>query len=542
MAQAAARDAVAAEETHAARRGFFVITGAKVWFLVCGTILNIGLPRLLDDPGQFGDFSVVNTLISIVNMVMIAGALQAVSKRVSEHPERVADVRRAALRMQAVLGLVFFGLLFGGADLLATHALLDPSLAPLIRVASFITLFYAWYAPLIGLLNGLRRFVAQAGFDIFFATVKTALIVGLVLAGFGVIGAFIGFAATAAAATLLAYWLTSRDLPPDTGARVPLGRFMAQVMGYVLASNLLLQGDVLVLKAAAFEPVQAFLRSPEGALQVDLVAGLTGLPHDTLIDPLATQATAVMAGLYRAIKNISLISYQAVIAITFVIFPLVSRASFQVDAAATKTYVRQTFRTALLIVGLLTTGIAAGGEPLVILLFGEPYRAAYVALMPLLGAMAGFALVYVMANVLAAGGHPRDALVVTALTLVVQLVGLFFAIRHSEPGAPQLLAAGLVSLGSISLAFVASIVVTTRRFSTCLPGLSVLRVGAGFAAAYVVSSLIPLEGVVGIGARCAVAGIIYLAVLVGTREITRADLRFARGAPSVAKTPTTEER
>ena len=69
------------DEGSVARRGFVLITGAKLWFLLCSAGLNLALPRLLEVPARYGEFAVINTFASILNMVMVTGALQAVAKR-----------------------------------------------------------------------------------------------------------------------------------------------------------------------------------------------------------------------------------------------------------------------------------------------------------------------------------------------------------------------------------------------------------------------------------------------------------------------------
>lgn len=375
---------VVAQETRAAQRGFLVITGAKVWFLVTGTVLNIGLPRLLGDPARFGDFGVVNTFISIFNMVVIAGGLQVVSKRVSENPASVRAVRARTLRLMAAVTVPLCCAIVAGADLIAREIFHDATLANLLRFAALITLAYGFYAVLIGVLNGLKRFTQQALFDIVFATLKLTLILGAVLAGFSVLGAFAGFAA-AALTIATAAWFVTRPIAANapatpTDSNVAVGVFMLQVMGYTFMVNALLQGDVLVLKSASYSPALDSLTSGSGVDQLAVLAATTGWSPEVLLEPAITSATSVLSGLYRATKNVSLISYQAVIAITFVIFPLVSRATFQSDRSATNRYVRQTVRVASLLVIFVASMLAAGGEPLLALLFGDSYRLAAPAL------------------------------------------------------------------------------------------------------------------------------------------------------------------
>lgn len=544
---------VQAQEARAAQRGFFLITGAKVWFLLTGTALNIGLPRLLGDPARFGDFGVVNTFISILNMVLITGAVQGVSKRVSEHPEAAWAVRRAGLRLMAWVGGAALVVLLAGADLLARYVFRDPSLAELVRIAAFISFAYGFYAVFIGVFNGLKRFARQALFDISFATLKLGLVLGLVLAGLSVVGALAGFAAAASLIAAAAWIYTARSVPRGSalsgdvaapGAEpVRLGGFMALVMGYTLLVNFLLGGDVLLLKALSFGPILDAVRHAPDSLATLTRASSAGHAAAAL-DPAARAAehTAVLTGLYRATRNVSLISYQAVIAVTFVIFPLVSRATFQRDTAATRTYVGQTLRVAILLVGGVATALAAGGEPLLALLFGDAYAVAAPALLPLLGAMAALALFYVLATILTASGRPRVPLAVAAVAVVAEVAGLLVALPRAAPGAPMLVVAASVTLAANALALVGASVAVARVLRAGLALPTAARVSLASAGALL--AVWPLGGEPGHGlgtifVRLLVAGVVFILALVLTRELTGRDLALARrllsrgqGAPS----------
>jgi len=538
---------VRAQEARAAQRGFFLITGAKVWFLLTGTALNIGLPRLLGDPARFGDFGVVNTFISILNMVLITGAVQGVSKRVSEHPEAAWAVCRAGLRLMAWVGGAALVALLAGADLLARYVFHDPSLAGLVRIAALIPFAYGFYAVFIGVFNGLKRFARQALFDISFATLKLGLVLGLVLAGLSVVGALAGFAAAASLIAAAAWIYTARSVPrpaSPAGAPTPvrLGAFMAQVMGYTLLVNFLLGGDVLLLKSLSFAPILDAVRHAPDSLAA-LAPASGALPLDPAAR--ATEHTAVLTGLYRATRNVSLISYQAVIAVTFVVFPLVSRATFQRDTSATRTYVGQTLRVALLLVGGVATALAAGGEPLLALLFGDAYAVASPALLPLLGAMAALALFYVLATILTASGRPRVPLVIAAVAVVVEVMGLFLVLPSASPGAPMLLATAGVTLGANGLALVGAAVAVARALHAGLALPTAVRVALASASSLLAVAAVGAlggraeQGLGAIFVRLLVAGVVFVLVLALTRELTGRDLALARrllsrsqGAPS----------
>jgi O-antigen/teichoic acid export membrane protein len=518
--------AVMATEAREARRGFVFITGAKIWFLLAATLLNIGLPRILGDPALFGDYGVVNTLISILNMVMVTGVIQAVSKRVSERPELAGAIRVASMRLQAGLGGVIFLALLFGADRLARDVLSDASLAPLIRIGAVVTLAYAFYGALIGVINGLKRFAVQAAFDVGYATVKVGLIIGLVVLGYGVSGAFAGFAAAATLVAIVAAVYVRRLCPaqPGHGADFALLSFMLPVMGYVLFMNVLLQADVLVVKAAAWEPVRIAIDQGEAGWIELLRAAHPEAEGETLI----AAGTSFLSGVFKATKNISLVPYQGVVAITFVVFPLISRATFEEDAQATSLYVTQSLRVTLLLVALIVTGIAAGGAPLLGLLFGDAYRLATGALMPLLVAMALFSALYVVASVLTAAGKPRDALVLMAVMSIVLLVTLYQVVSSSPAGAELLERAAWSVLAVTAIAWLAASALVRWRLGVSMPWSTLARVTAAGALGVACAAQIGEEGFLLLGVRCALAGVVFLALLVVTGELGKRDLNILR--------------
>ena len=517
---------IQAEETRAAQRGFFLITGAKIWFLVAGTILNIGLPRFLGDPARFGDFAVVNTLVSIVNMVIIIGAVQVVSKRVSENPAHAFIIRRKAMRLLLWVGGITSLVLLLGAASISEFVFRDAGLAEYLAIGALIPFFYGVYGVMIGILNGFKLFAKQALFDVVFATLKVGLMVGLVIAGLGVAGAFFGFVIAAGAIMALAWWYTRRLVRTEGGptGSIPLVAFLLQVMGYTLCVNVLIQVDVLVIKAATLEPVLHALGTSEGQSRLSILAHTLHIPNEGLAEILATESTATLAGFYRAAKNVSLISYQAVIAITFVIFPLISRSTFDADKVATQTYIRQTFRVAALLVVFIATMIAVGEAPMVTLLFGAQYAYVTPALLPLLGAMACFAILFVVGNILTAGGRPMDALGLALLAALLQVSALVSIVSSTEATPEVLKVSAIVTLAAIAPPLVLACWLVRYRFQASLPLLSVGRAVVAAAAAIASASLIHTTGFGGVFLRCGIGCLSFLASMIVLGEIGRAEL------------------
>jgi O-antigen/teichoic acid export membrane protein len=236
----------------------------------------------------------------------------------------------------------------------------------------------------------------------------------------------------------------------------------------------------------------------------------------------------MLAGLYRATKNVSLISYQAVIAITFVIFPLISRSTFDSDREATRTYVTQTFRVATLLVLFVATMIAAGDEPLLTLLFGDVYAFAASALLPLLAAMAAFAILFVVGNILTAGGRPMDALLLAGLAALLQLGSLLIFVGSAQPSPDVLRVSGIVALVAIILPLVLACFVVHRRFESPIPVLSVGRGLLAAGLALLAVQFVQMDGFLGIFVRCGIACVVFVLGVIFSGEVTRQELGTAR--------------
>jgi stage V sporulation protein B len=478
-----------------AGRGFLFITGAKLYFLVTATFTSLAFPRLFGDPVLFGRFRVVSALLNVVTMVVITATVQGVSRLASEHGADLGRVRRTSLALQAMLFGPVFLAMFAGAGLIASGLLGDALLGTPIRVASIVVLAYAFYAALVGLFNGTRRFGRQAGLDVTFSTLKTGLMIAAVVATGSVAWAFGAFAAAAVAVLAVAAVLartTLWDAPRDPSlALAPLLRFVLPLSGYALVLNLLLQADVIGLKAVL----------GQGAADAD-VASAT-------------------AGIYGAAKNVALLPYQAVISLTFVVFPLVSAAASAGDRAGAGGAASGAMRLAAL---LACGSVALLGAAL---LFGAAYVQGAPVLLMLLAAGALMALMHVGNAIVASAGRPWVSVLGGVWAVVVQL-GLMAALLPGRDGPAASSAAALATLvGAAAGAAVAGTLVV-RVFGRA-PWLWTLLGASAAAAAGLGLALAPgpwLPWPV----RPVVAGLGYVAVLFATRAVRLDDLAMLRRA------------
>jgi len=396
-------------------RGFLVITGAKLWFMLTGAVIQLGLPIFLGSSEQFGVFKIVTEAISLLNMVMITGTLQAVSKMVSEQPRAARRVVHQAMKLQCALGVPIAAAYALGSPWIAEQ-FNDPSLTPYIRLSSLIVLAYAFYAIFIGYFNGTKAFVAQATMDIVFSTLKMVLLVGLVLLGFGVMGAVAGFVAAAAVVCVVSgVWVwrvmareTARaerdevtakdgaDASPKQALKRLLG-YLVLIMLYTFALNGLMRADLFMLKRIAAE----------------IPAHLAGA--ETVFNSISSK----YAGLYGAALNIARIPYMGVIAVTFVIFPLISASTFAEDRARTKAYIQDTFRYCLLLIAGVGGLLALNSDSIIAGLYASTYQNAAPALAILSVSIIFFALYYVATTIIIGAGRPGVAVVIMTLSMVL---------------------------------------------------------------------------------------------------------------------------
>ena len=451
--------------------------------MLSGSVQQILLPRLLAT-AEFGAFAVVNSVVSIINNTMVQATIQSVSKFTAEDDAQAGAVQRAGLRMQAVIGTAVALALALGAPVIATF-MKAPQYTGYFRIAAVIPFLYSFYAVFVGTANGLRRFRAQATFDVGFSTAKTVLLLGVAVL-WKVAGAFTGFAAAAAIILVVAARAMWLPAGPATFPWRRLVPYMLAVGGYGLLLNLVLNYDVSLL--------QHF------AAQIDAAAA------------------PALAAKYQALRTLALLPYQALIVITFVIFPLVSRSTFSEDRNATRAYVTQTLRYALLLAGGMGLVLAVRPGALLAILYKPEYGMGAAALPVLVAGECCLALLGVACAILNAAGRTSATLSFMAVTVAVGASAAAILIPRATPGAPMLVAAAASTSLGMASGFVASLVYLRVRLGGGLPPATVGRVAVSLAAAVVVGRFLPAHGKILGLATIAVVGIVYFGGLVALGE------------------------
>jgi O-antigen/teichoic acid export membrane protein len=493
-------DVQAPDRAVEAGRGALFIGFAKAFFMVAGFLQRVLLARVVS-PAEYGAFSVVNNAISTVNNTMVQGTIQSVSKFTAEDDARAGAVQRAGLKLQLVLALLVAGGFVLAAPLIANFVN-APEHVSLFRLVALIPLLYAFYSVYVGTANGLRKFRLQASFDVGFSTSKTILLLGGAVVGrmlgHSVAGAFAGFIAAALIILIVASRSIGMRGDAHAFSAARLLTFMGGVVVYTLLINLALNYDLLLLRRFAGQAAP-------------------GAPADAL------------AGAYEAVRNLALLPYQALLVVTFVIFPLVSRATFAEDRAATAAYVRQTLRYALILGAGLAVVLAARPAALLAILYPKAYGMGAQALPILAAGIVALALLAITGSIVTASGRPDVAIGLVALTLAVGSAVAFAIVPSSAPNAAMLVAAAIATALGMLTGLLAALAYVWRRFSALPPLFSVLRVGASAATAIALARLIPGNGKVAGLAGCAVSAIVFATGLLLLREFGVTDReKFAK--------------
>jgi O-antigen/teichoic acid export membrane protein len=506
-----------------AGRGVLYIAFAKLYFMVAGAIIEFRLPAILSR-AVYGAYGTVASVVSPVNNVLVTGTIQAVSRFTAQQPESARSVQRAALRMHLFVGLPIAALFVLAAPVVG-WAFHDQGKTGPLMLAGLICCAYAFYAVFVGTANGRREFHKQAGLDVTFATLRLLGILGLTMAGLGVYGAFGGWAT--AAGLILVIAVVVIGLPgKEAGAAAmpvrPMVKYFAGVAIYLALLNLIMFVDQLLLKRLASE----WYRDHGMVLQSDMDRLLPWARTVSGFHVEPSHMSDVQVAYYRAVQNLARLSYQAIIAATFVIFPLVSKSTFEDDKETTKKYIHVTMRYSLMFATALAVVMAA--NPLALL--DIPYPVDYAEMgAPALIALAlgnvAFSLFAIAGTILNGAGLTKQAITSAAVTLVLAAVGNAIMIPQLEPGSELLL--GTASVTGVAMLIGAGLSgwQLSRHFGAFLPLLTLIRVLIAIAAAMGVGFLIPFRTPLMTLVEAAIVGITFLAVLIGTGELGKRDLQ-----------------
>jgi stage V sporulation protein B len=488
-----------------AGRGGLAIAFAKIYFMFTGLAQQVALGNLLVG-GGYGALSTVMGIASITYNPLVQTGIQGVSRPVApaSDAERPAVIR-TALRVHYGLGIAV-AVLFVLVSPVIAEATNAPYLTNTFRLFGGVLLAYALYGPLVGIVNGRQRFGTQAGLDMLAATLRTAFMVGgawwFVRTGkSGSDGAGIGFGVSAGSMFVVAAFIAGFGRAGasalSTGAHL---RFIGPLLLGQFILNLLFQADLQLLGAFARDAAAVAGKPPEAADQ--------------------------LVGAYRASQLFAFLPYQLLIAVSFVLFPLLARAKQDGDAAAVRQYVRGGVRIAVVLAGL-AVGIGSGLAPqLLRLVFpSQPFdEIGGDAMRVLTVGLGAFAIFGILTTVLNSLGHERWATVLTAAAFAA-IASLCFAFVRGEAFGPGLLQRTAMATTAAHFAATGGAALLVKRAAGgVVAGATVARVALATVLTVALGRQLPDVGKLATLGWAATLAVAYVLILAATRELGRADL------------------
>jgi len=506
-----------------AGRGALLLALGNVYFIFAGFALQFGLPAVLSRT-MFGAYTQVNYIASLFNNVLVSGTQQAVSHFTAQTPGAARSVQAAGLRMHLVLGLGIAVAFIAGAPVVA-WLLHDSSKTAPLMLAGLIIGGYAFYAVFIGTANGLHRFGVQAMLSVIFATIRAVAMIGMAVVGAGVIGVIGGWVACVGVIMVIAIIWVGTPGKAERLAVGPIAKFFIGIAIYLVLFNALMFVDTLILKRLMAEHYASHLPAYNDALARVLPwAANTAGYH---VDPAALADLDV--GYYAAVQNLARLSYQVLLAATFVAFPLVSKSTFDNDRDTTRRYIMVAVRYSLIGGALMAVVMAANPKDILGLVYASDFADKGAAALPLLAlGNVAFSIIAIAGTIFNAAKRTRAASLLAALTLIVAMVANYIAIPIAADGGDPIFVTAAITGGAMVLGAIAYGTALFKVYGGFLPLLSMIRVALAVAVAMVVGHVLPLHGKLMTLVEAGVVAGVYVVVLVATRELGAGDLAAIR--------------
>lgn len=514
-----------------------------------GMFYKIPLINIIGEAGA-ADFNNAYNIYAVLLTVSTAGLPVAVSKLVSEANalDRRNQVRRTfrlALVLFLALGLVSFLVMFFRADALA-GMMNDSKAAAGIRALAPAVVCVGCLAALRGYSQGHSNMAPTSVSQIIEALCK--LVVGLGLA----------------------FWLVKQGKDPDVAAAgaitgVTVGTVVA--LAYMVLDFLLSRGREDIRGTDRPDSAGSILANIlKIAVPITLSSSMVGIV--TVIDSslvqgqlqsaldLTEQASRTLYGNYSGALNIYNLPTSLMAAITASVIPAVSAALARRDRRSAARITGSALRITALLSFPMGVGLFVLGTPIIRLLFPKLNVAVAGPLLSTLGIATPFVCMVLVCNsVLQAHGFINLPVIVMVLGGIVKIVN-----NYNLVGAIGIAGAPVGNILCFGLALVLDLVVITRVIPNrprllpifAKPAVaSAVMGGAAWAVYGLLSRILSSEQVdqagqtvravsrmgnaAGIFLAIAVAGVVYLVLVIALRAISRDDLALMPKGDKLAR-------
>jgi stage V sporulation protein B len=470
-------------------KSIFWLTISEILFNLSGYVIHAVAGRTLG-PADYGRYSLVITLTTVIVVLIGNGIPTAMSKYLSEafekNPSMVPAIKKQGARMQLLLMGIVTILFFLVSPLIA-QALNDPTLTSLFQLSSLIIPAFAAASFYFSYFTGLHLFNHQSILKSFRSVARITVIVGLVLV-FGLNGAIVGYIIAPLLTFLLGLYLDKKVFAKDY-AHLP----QDQVFPYRKLLNYAW-------------PITLFMLFYEVFVSVDLY-----LIKALMRDDVAT-------GLYNAALTIGRIPYYFFYALSIFLLPALAKIKSENDTKKMSQVMTHSLRYAGIILLPTYILITAYATPLTKLFFGSKYLDSAPVLQVLVLGLSFLTVFYLLCSALNGIGHAR-------LSMWLSIIGTLFnvVLNYIFIQKAGIMGAAYATTISSTITTVIALLISQQYIPIMLHWSSIIKTLLVSAILWYIASLFPAHNWTFIPYSL-ILGLLYLITLFSLNVITKEDL------------------
>lgn len=449
--------------------------------LGCGYIIHFGLGRIFG-PEKYGIFGVILSLLTIIEIFLMKGFKDAVSKYVSEFSSRANVIKNKAIKIELILSSLAFCLYFISAKYIAI-LLKDQNLTNYIRLSAVIIPIMSIYYIYIGYLSGKKEFRKYAIAMGTRQIVKTFIVFLLVLLGFELYGAIIGYIiGVAIGLTIAGYFSIDETKESNNFSSRKLINFAIPLVLFSGMTTLLMNLDLLFVKALI-----------ENTEQI---------------------------GIYTSALTITRAPYYIFFALSITLLPSISKSTSTNNLPQTQEYISKSLRYLLLLILPLAFFVSGSAGEVIKLTYSSVYISAANPLSILIFGITFITIFYVLATIITGSGNPGVSMAM-ALSLVPIDVGLNLLL------IPEYGLEGAATATTITclIGLIISAICVKKKFGMLMSGKSFSKILVGSVVLFIIPQFFIVSGLLFIVYAIGMFGVYFL-ILLALKEINEDDKEF----------------
>jgi stage V sporulation protein B len=394
---------------HLMAKGTLHLMVAQAVFLVGGYIIHFGLARIVT-PSDYGRFGVTLAILQILQIFLVKGIPEAVTKYISEGKD-TKKTNSISFKIQLSLSFSIFVIIIVLSPFIA-DILNDDKLMWYIIIISLVIPIRAIYSIYTGYLIGLREF-KKVGIIYNINYISRVLFVFLfILIGFGILGALGGIICGSMLSLFFSYYLTRKkeDIIGKNISSKEIIRYATPMIIFSATYLILMNLDLLFIKS--------FLNNP------------------------------INAGYYTAARMISSIIFIVFFGLSISLLPSISKSVSKKDIIQIRSYIHLSLRYMLMIIVPICIIIGIYANGFITLFYPDEYGLASSSLSLLIIGTALITIFVIFGTIINGAGKPKISMCIGGISVIIFIILNYILVPRygMEGGALSTCIIGLITM------------------------------------------------------------------------------------------------